>query len=115
MALESTDSHIVFFVISTAYLNKFPRIRVAMYPLESRQNKEKRKVVAERANQAHQSLKNERLVRRIRESEPVYFFILTAKGERILREFESKTKKNSSEKDHKEQDPEAGRGSLFVN
>jgi hypothetical protein len=71
-----------------------------MYPLESRQNKTKRKTAADnRASIQAQSLKNERLVRRIRESEPAYFFILTAKGERILKEFEGRKNDGTEQKD----------------
>jgi hypothetical protein len=70
-----------------------------MYPLESRQNKAKRKAADEQASIQAQSLKNERLVRRIRESEPAYFFILTAKGERILEEFEDRKNSATGQKD----------------
>jgi hypothetical protein len=83
-----------------------------MYPLESRQNKAKRKTTDEQASIQAQSLKNERLVRRIRESEPAYFFILTAKGERILREFEGEAKNGTSGTNA---DTKTNREPLFVN
>lgn len=83
-----------------------------MYPLESRQNKAKRKTADEQASIQAQSLKNERLVRRIRESEPAYFFILTAKGERILKEFEGSAKNGTSGNDA---DTKTNREPLFVN
>jgi hypothetical protein len=70
-----------------------------MYPLEPRQNKTKRKAADEQASIQAQSLNNERLVRRIRESEPAYFFILTAKGERILEEFEGMKNSGTGQKD----------------